>query len=179
MRRLEVIVKIKIDASGVKNSKWHEFLLRFLFGGGVTAFAGLIARKFGPEIGGLFLAFPAIVPATATLIKKREQQKKERAGYNGAERGRAVAAVDVAGAAMGGVGLVAFALTVWLGAGRTETAVLLMGATVVWFLVAVSVWHVRETVCRRLRQHRPVVLTHRLVGPLKRKALSDRSSRAE
>ena len=171
--RFEVIVKIKIDTSGVKSSKWHEFLLRFLFGGGVTAFAGLVAKKFGPEIGGLFLAFPAIVPATATLIKKREQQKKERAGYNGAERGRAEAAVDVAGAAMGGLGLLAFSLTVWFGAERMQTAVLLVSATAVWFLVAVTVWQVRETVCRRLRKDRPKGLAYNLGGSLKGKAHPD------
>ena len=105
-------MKIKIDATGLKNSKWYEFALRFSFGGAVTAFAGLVAKRYGPEVGGLFLAFPAIVPATATLIRKREQQKKERAGYDGAERGRAAAAVDVAGAAMGGFGLIAFSLIV-------------------------------------------------------------------
>lgn len=69
-------MKIKIDTTGVKSSKWYEFVLRFLFGGMVTALAGFAAKKFGPEIGGLFLAFPAIAPATATLIKKREQEKK-------------------------------------------------------------------------------------------------------
>ena len=107
-------MKIKVDTAGLKNSKWYEFALRFSFGGAVTAFAGLIAKRYGPEVGGVFLAFPAIVPATATLIRKREQQKKERAGYDGAERGRAAAAVDVAGAAMGGFGLIAFSLVVWL-----------------------------------------------------------------
>ena len=101
--RVEVVVKIKVDTSGMKNSKWYEFALRFSFGGAVTAFAGLVAERYGPEVGGLFLAFPAIVPATATLIRKRERQKKERAGYEGAGRGRAAAAVDVTGAAMGGL----------------------------------------------------------------------------
>ena len=81
-------MKIKLDTSGLRQSRWYEYLARFLFGGTVTALAGLIAKRFGPEIGGLFLAFPAIFPATATLIEKHEQQKhekqkKERAGDSG------------------------------------------------------------------------------------------------
>jgi hypothetical protein len=30
---------------------------------------GLLAKKFGSTVGGLFLAFPAIFPASATLIE--------------------------------------------------------------------------------------------------------------
>lgn len=167
-------MKIKIDTTGVKSSKWYEFVLRFLFGGMVTALAGLIAKKFGPEIGGLFLAFPAIAPATATLVKKREQEKKERAGYEGAERGRAAAAVDVFGSAMGGLGLAAFSLVVWWRIREWRTAVVLAVATVVWFLVAVSVWQLRETLGRRLRAHRPNVLSHTLRAPADRKSWASR-----
>lgn len=163
-------MKIKIDTTGVKSSKWYEYVLRFLFGGMVTAAAGLIAKKCGPEIGGLFLAFPAIAPATATLIQKREQEKKERAGYEGAERGRAAAAVDVAGSAMGGFGLAAFSLIVWWRIREWRMAVVLVVATVVWFLVAVSVWQLRETLGRRLRAHRPNVLSHTLRAPADRKS---------
>jgi hypothetical protein len=154
----DVPVKIKIETEGLKRSKWHEFLMRFLFGGVVTALAGLIGKKFGPAIGGLFLAFPAIIPATATLIKKREEQKKEqkkeKAGFAGAERGRAAAAVDVAGAAMGGFGLAAFSLVVWFSIRGWSTALVLICATVTWLMVAVSVWLLRETLFRRLRAHR-------------------------
>jgi len=51
------------------------------FGGLVTAIAGVIAKQFGAAVGGLFLAFPAIFPASATLIEKREKQKKEKKGH--------------------------------------------------------------------------------------------------
>lgn len=169
-------MKIQLNTSAVRNSKWYEFPFRFLIGGTITALAGLAATRFGPAIGGLFLAFPAIVPATATLIKKREQQKKERAGYEGAERGRAAAAVDVAGASMGGLGLVAFSLVVWLALRERKTSAVLVAATAVWFLVAVSVWEVRETLCRRIRAHRPAVLTHTLRAPVNRKVLGNRRS---
>jgi len=36
----------------------------------MTVIAGLIAFRFGPVVGGLFLAFPAIFPASATLIER-------------------------------------------------------------------------------------------------------------
>ena len=52
---------------------------KVLYWGLITAVAGIIAKQFGPGIGGLFLAFPAIFPASATLIEKHEKQKKENA----------------------------------------------------------------------------------------------------
>ena len=49
----------------------------------MTVAAGLIAARFGPVIGGLFLAFPAIFPASATLIEKHVRERKEKAGLPG------------------------------------------------------------------------------------------------
>ena len=166
-------MKIKVDTAALKSTRWYEFVFRFFIGGAITALAGLAAKRFGPEIGGLFLAFPAIIPATATLIKKREQQKKERAGYEDAERGRAAAAVDVAGAAMGGLGLATFALVVWLRMREWKTATALVIGTLAWFLVALSVWQFRERFCRRMRAHRPNVLTHTLRSSVDRKPVAN------
>ena len=39
-----------------------------------------------PVVGGLFLAFPAIFPASATLIEKHGRERKEKAGLAGARR---------------------------------------------------------------------------------------------
>ena len=169
-------MKIKVDISGLKSSKWYEFLLRFAFGGAVTAFAGLVAHRLGPAIGGLFLAFPAIVPATATLIRTREKEKKERAGLEGAERGREAAAIDVAGAAMGGFGLAAFSLICWLGLPSGPTALVLVGATVTWFIAAVSVWVIRQRWCRRLRAHKANTRFQTL--PANVTSVADRRSRS-
>lgn len=41
----------------------------------VTALAGVIAKHYGPVIGGLFFAFPAIFPASATLIEKTRNRR--------------------------------------------------------------------------------------------------------
>ena len=46
---------IEIDSSGLKQTRWHEFLLRFAIGGAITVIAGLIAKRWGPAVGGLFL----------------------------------------------------------------------------------------------------------------------------
>jgi hypothetical protein len=50
-----------------KNVKLHDYVVPFFLGGAVTVATGLIAKTFGPVTGGLFLALPAIFPASATL----------------------------------------------------------------------------------------------------------------
>ena len=145
-------MKIKIDTSGLKESKWYEYLLRFLFGGAITALAGIIAKRFGPEIGGLFLAFPAILPASATLIEKHEKQRKERAGKEPGVRGTLAAGVDSIGASMGALGLAVFALIVWLRLPKSGTGMVLAAATLAWFITSILAWKVREIMGRRIRK---------------------------
>jgi len=97
-----------------------EYLIRFVFGGVGTVAAALIAKEFGPGIGGLFLTFPTVFPATATLITSHEKRRKAQAGMNGTVRARQLAGADAAGATMGAVGLVVFAaLACWLIASHT------------------------------------------------------------
>ena len=72
---------VKFEVSELRETRWYEYATRFLFGGAITAAAGIIAQKYGPTIGGLFLAFPAIFPASASLIEKHENEKKKRAGF--------------------------------------------------------------------------------------------------
>jgi hypothetical protein len=62
-------MKISLDLSALGKTKWYEYALRFAFGGSITVAAGLVAKKWGPGVGGLFLAFPAIFPASATLVE--------------------------------------------------------------------------------------------------------------
>ena len=65
-------------SSALTQGHWYEYLIRFGLGGVTTVLAGLIAVRWGPVIGGLFLAFPAIFPASATLVEKHEREKKKR-----------------------------------------------------------------------------------------------------
>ena len=104
---------IRIKWSALRETRWYEYLIRFALGGLVTAGTGAIANLFGPETGGLFLAFPAIFGASATLIEKHERERKERAGLQGARRGKDAVAFDAAGAALGSLGLLTFAASVW------------------------------------------------------------------
>jgi hypothetical protein len=137
-------MRIKADLSTLAQTKWHDYAVRFLFGGFITALAGIIAKKFGPGIGGLFLAFPAILPASATLIEKHEREKKESLGLNGTARGRSAASVDAAGSSMGSIGLFVFALVVWQFVQRDPAWIVLAGATLLWLAVSVAVWQIRK-----------------------------------
>ena len=137
-------MKITIGLSGLAQTKPLEFLLRFLFGGIVTALAGLVASACGPVIGGLFLAFPSIFPATATLIEKHEAKKKEQEGLHGRYLAKCAAGADAAGAAMGTIGLMVFGMLVWQSAESVAAWNVLTMATLAWFGVAVTVWILRK-----------------------------------
>ena len=138
--------KIVIDRSSFRQTTWQQYSARFLVGGIITALVGIIGKRFGPGIGGLFLAFPAIFPASATLIEKHELQKKRRAGVNGLARSREVAGVDAAGAAMGSVGLLAFAFTVYKTVTIYPAWLALTAALVIWAVVSLFVWRIHNAI---------------------------------
>lgn len=127
-------MKIDVNVSVIAETKWYEYALRFFFGGLITAIAGIIAKAFGPAVGGLFLAFPAIFPASATLIEKHEKQKKE--GRRAAE----VVSVDAKGTAIGSIGLAVFAVLVCWAVPNHPAWVVLTGATLAWVTVSVLLW---------------------------------------
>jgi hypothetical protein len=141
---------IRIDLSGLRETRWHEYAIRFVFGGLITSATGLIGHLYGPQTAGLFLAFPAIFPATATLVEKHEAQKKNRAGLEGVSRGRQAAALDAAGAALGSIGLIAFSIVVWrLLVYRHSPVIVLGGATLLWLGVSGLGWRTgRSQLCR-------------------------------
>lgn len=139
-------MRIDVNFGALKLSKWYEYVVRFLFGGTVAVLAGIIAKHYGPEIGGLFLAFPAIFPATATLLEKHESQKEP-----GKLRAREVAGIDAAGASIGSIGLVAFAIIVWRALSHSPLTAVLAMATSAWLLVSIPVWWARKTLLRKLR----------------------------
>ncbi len=142
---------IAVNLAAFGRSKWYEYAARFVFGGLVTVFAGLIAKRYGPGVGGLFLAFPAIFPAAATLLEKHEKQQHPSERGTAIRRARQIVGVDAAGAAMGSVGLAAFALVVWRYLPRYSAGLVLAGATATWLVVAVSTWIVRRVIWKRLR----------------------------
>ena len=135
---------VRLDLSTFRQTRWYEYAARFLFGGLITALTGIVARKFGPGIGGLFLAFPAIFPASATLLEKHVKERKRRAGLDGRKRARGAASLDAVGAATGSAGLMAFALLVWW-LMPTHQAYLVLGTSAItWFVLAVAAWQLRR-----------------------------------
>jgi Protein of unknown function (DUF3147) len=144
-----------IHPSNLRRTQAHEYAVRFLFGGLVTAGAGLIAHHFGPGIGGLFLAFPAIFPASATLIEKHEIRKKRKTGLDGTRRGSQAAAVDAVGAAIGSVGLIGFAGFSWLLLEDHNPWIVLFSTTAVWLSLSTIVWRIRIALKHRVWVGRP------------------------
>ena len=139
-------MSVKVNFAALKQTKWHEYVVRFVFGGLITVTTGIIAKTFGPGIGGLFLAFPAIFPASATLVEKHEKEKKQQAGMEGVIRGRNAASLDARGAAMGSVGLLVFAIVVWQFLVGQRAWLVLAGATLAWLIVSVALWKLRITI---------------------------------
>jgi hypothetical protein len=142
-----MIIRAKLSA--LKESRWYEYLIRFVLGGLTTVGAGIIADHYGHQIGGLFLAFPAIFCASVTLVETHERKQKRQHGVAGFKRGTDAAALDASGAVLGGIGLAAFALAVWLLAPDYGLASLLI-ASIAWTLVSVTAWRLHQDI-----RHRP------------------------
>lgn len=126
MSTMSAIRDVRADPSQVTNASWKDYAIRFLFGGIITAIVGVLGKAFGPAVAGLFLAFPAILPASVTLVAQREGEEK--------------AGVDAFGAAIGSLGLAAFAGIVWWLAARSAAWQVLLLASICWFLVSGMVW---------------------------------------
>ena len=118
-----------------RDTTLRDYTGRFAFGGAAAVVAELIARGGGPSVGGLFLAFPAILPAALSLVKKRE--------------GKRAAGEEAEGAILGCAGLFAFAIVVEYTSDRVRSALVLGLAVVAWLFASVSAWQVLERVRRR------------------------------
>jgi hypothetical protein len=123
-----------VDLSGLRTYGWKEYALRFGFGGAITAITGVIAHFFGPVVGGLFLAFPAILPASVTLVQHHEDHEAAKA--------------DAFGAAAGCAGLLAFGALVWLLMPRRAAWLVIVLASIAWLLVAVAAWALARRAAR-------------------------------
>lgn len=137
-------MKIQVNFANLGQSRWYEYLSRFVFGGIATALAGIIAKEYGPAVGGLFLAFPAIFPATATLIESHENKRKRETGGHGIVRGRKAAALDALGASAGAFGLMVFGVVVWQAIVPLSLWATLLAAVFAWLVVSVCAWRIRE-----------------------------------
>jgi hypothetical protein len=110
----------------LRSTTVREYLARFVFGGAVGVAAYAVGQAYGPTVGGLFLAFPALLPASLVLVKDHD--------------GRDAAADDARGALLGALGLASFGVVIALSA-RWNTPWLSLGlALATWVLVSMSLW---------------------------------------
>lgn len=148
---------VQIKFASLKGIQPHEWLIRFVFGGAICVIAGVVSSHYGPAIGGLLLAFPAIFPAGASLVEAHERKHKARVGLDGAQRGRMVAGVEAIGASIGCIALACFAVFCWLWFPHMPTWVVLLGATMIWLLVAAILWWIRKgRLLRNLHRRRTI-----------------------
>src|SRR5205814_9032945 len=75
-----------VDPMGVASREPSDYLTRFVFGGGISLVAGVIGMAFGGVVGGVLLGFPGILPASLTLIEKKEGKEEASVDSIGADR---------------------------------------------------------------------------------------------
>ena len=145
---------VRVSLSSLRESRWTEYLIRFVLGGGATVLTGLISSTCGAYVGGAFLALPAIFCASAPLIEKHEIRRKRNAGLDGTWRGQQAAALDAAGAALGAVGMLAFAIVFALTVDRSVPAAFI-AASLAWLICSVAAWYVRREMRSARRTRTP------------------------
>lgn len=145
---------VGLSPSALKEGRWFEYVARFALGGAATVVTGIIGSRYGASVGGLFLGLPAIFCASATLIEKHEIRRKREAGFDGRRRGQEAAALDAAGATLGALGMLAFAI-VFTATVERSIAAAFVGASLAWLIVAITAWSVREKI-RSARRDRVV-----------------------
>lgn len=89
---------VRVQFRRWREVKPRELLLRFAFGAAVSVLAGLVGTLGGSRVGGVFLAFPAILVASLTLIADEEGLAKARDDARGAGLGAAALVVFAAAA---------------------------------------------------------------------------------
>jgi hypothetical protein len=120
-----------LDLAELRTVNPAELLMRFAFGAATSVVAGLAGSLVGTVAGGLLLAFPAVLPAAATLVEQRE--------------GNDAAVHDVGGATFGAVGLIAFAAVSTTLFPRTSAPLALLAALAAWIVVSLTLYVLRAT----------------------------------
>lgn len=115
-----------VDLTKLRQVEPKELLVRFALGAAVSIVAAIISKALGARLGGVFLAFPAILPASLTFLQDKE-------GTRQADR-------DAIGAVLGGAALVVFAAVGESLFARHNSAVVLVAALGAW-TVAVLVFY--------------------------------------
>jgi hypothetical protein len=136
-------MRLRLEFSSLRETKAMEYARRFVFGGLVTVAASLVAKKWGPVIGGLFLAFPGIFPPGVNLVETHKIEHEASEGKHGVMTGRKHASAEAAGASEGALGLAVFAIVVWKMSPSHPLAETLLAACLGWVGTAWLAWWVR------------------------------------
>lgn len=137
-------MRSKLQTTSLRETTPMEYARRFLFGGLVTVIATLIADKWGPVIGGMFLAFPGIFPAAVSLVEKHKTERESEVGKMGVAAARAEASVEASGASAGTWGLAGFGLVIWKESVTHSLPMTLACAALAWVVVSWIVWMFRD-----------------------------------
>jgi hypothetical protein len=103
----------------VREVGFRELAIRFIAGALTSVVAGAMTLAFGSRVGGILLAFPAILAASLTLIEQEEDSAEARE--------------DARGAVMGGLALAVFAAVAVVTLGDLNPAIAFLLATAGWF----------------------------------------------
>lgn len=133
-----MVTRPEVDVRSIRNVKPSEMLVRFALGASVSVIAGIISNAAGARLGGVFLAFPAILPASLTFVQEKE-------GTSKADR-------DAVGAILGGLALLAFAAVGESMFGRHNAVLVLGGALAAW-LICIAVLYMALVLIRPDKDH--------------------------
>ncbi len=117
---------IRIQPGKLRLTRPRDWLTRFAFGAGTSALSAVLSQYVSARIGGVFLAFPAILLASLTLVAEEE--------------GRTRARDDARGAFFGTIGLVAFAVVVAVLALRLPIWATFVAAVAAWTAVSLGLY---------------------------------------
>jgi hypothetical protein len=112
----------RLQPAKLKEVGASDLVVRFAFGALISVVAAVVGLLWNAKAGGMFLAFPAILPATLTLIEKK-QSKRE-------------AEEDDEGATLGSVAMFAFAATATWALTALPAGLSLAAASGAWLSVA-------------------------------------------
>ena len=117
---------IGTQVAKVGDLRIRDLIVRFIFGAITSAVAGSLSILFSPIVGGVFLAFPAILAASLTLIAEEEDMEESREDARGATAGA------LALGAFAGIGVLTFTMIAW--------PLALVAASAGWTLVALGLY---------------------------------------
>jgi hypothetical protein len=112
--------------SKLRDVRPRDLAVRFVLGAVVSLVAGALGTIVGPRFGGAFLAFPAILPASLTLVQEKE-------GTRRADR-------NAIGAVLGGMGLAAFAAIGEVALRRLPSGIAIVTMLAGWIAVSVALY---------------------------------------